>query len=44
MDPFQLMPLSFYVSLAIGVAVVVFDLFRRRERGDDDATKLDLNS
>lgn len=38
------MPLSFYVSLAIGVAVVVFGLFRRRERGDDDATKLDLNS
>jgi hypothetical protein len=39
-----IMPLLFYVSIAVGVAAVVFYLFKRRERGDDSATKLGLHS
>lgn len=42
MDPIQLLPLSFYVFVAIGKAAVVRHLFRRQARGDDDATKIDL--
>lgn len=42
MDPFQLLPLSFYLSLAIGIGAVLLYLAQRRKRGDDDPAKLDL--
>ena len=44
MDPIQLLPLSFYVIVAIGIGAVVKHLLNRQVRGDDETTKIDLHS